>query len=64
METLKAGGMNLKFRSHNREHSVNLKESPQQLKDVPINLLGMSQDEQKILLNKLQVSTLRVFLLF
>ena len=45
IESLDDGGMRLEFESHNKAHKLNLIRSGQQLGDIPINILGMSQRE-------------------
>jgi len=45
----------VKFRSHGRNHTLNLKESRTDLSRLPIKLLGMSSDDEQIVKEKLKV---------
>jgi len=49
------GKLKVQFRSHGRNHTLNLKESRTDLSRLPIKLLGMSSDNEEIVKEKLKV---------
>lgn len=52
------GRLKLKFKSHGRQHSLDLVKYRQQFSDFPVKFAGANADKQQKIANKLKVSKL------